>query len=348
MKSTISCCRLVRSMRELLDRNGRRGLDRTCVRESSAAHGRTQGTRPVGRGYTGRPRACGGIGRRARLRALWTEWSVEVRVLSGALEKPRIAGLFSCLTPARRRRLAVWVLLPRGNNPHFYPHLGNEMWVPGNALWVRSVSVRYHRGGWETRWRDASGQSRSKRFKSEDAARAYDEAVREVSPAARRADTCARRVGRLLLLHARGGPLAVRRAPQRRQPDLQAWVHEPAGGGRSQAPPRRAGRTSARSSTPPRRSAATGSDGWPAAAPTSRRALGAATRSAAASGCCPLSPTSALGHSRSMTSARSSPSRPRPWRPANSQPRRSTTRWSRSSSASTTPSRTVSSWPTPR
>ncbi len=62
------------------------------------------------------------------------------------------------------------------------------MWVPGNALWVRSVSVRYHRGGWETRWRDASGQSRSKRFKSEDAARAYDEAVREVSPAARRAD----------------------------------------------------------------------------------------------------------------------------------------------------------------
>ena len=39
--------------------------------------------------YTGRPRACGGIGRRARLRALWTEWSVEVRVLSGALGKPR-------------------------------------------------------------------------------------------------------------------------------------------------------------------------------------------------------------------------------------------------------------------
>src|SRR5947209_14166544 len=30
------------------------------------------------------PRACGGIGRRARLRALWTIGSVEVRVLSGA------------------------------------------------------------------------------------------------------------------------------------------------------------------------------------------------------------------------------------------------------------------------
>jgi hypothetical protein len=40
------------------------------------------------------PRAGGGIGRRARLRALWTEWSVEVRVLFGALEKPRSRGAF--------------------------------------------------------------------------------------------------------------------------------------------------------------------------------------------------------------------------------------------------------------
>jgi hypothetical protein len=40
------------------------------------------------------PGACGGIGRRARLRALWTEWSVEVRVLSGALEKARATRLF--------------------------------------------------------------------------------------------------------------------------------------------------------------------------------------------------------------------------------------------------------------
>ena len=30
------------------------------------------------------------------------------------------------------------------------------MWVHGNALWVLAMSVRYHRGGWETRWRDAS------------------------------------------------------------------------------------------------------------------------------------------------------------------------------------------------
>src|SRR5947209_4713944 len=44
---------------------------------------------PIPQGYTADARACGGIGRRARLRALWTEWSVEVRVLSGALGKPR-------------------------------------------------------------------------------------------------------------------------------------------------------------------------------------------------------------------------------------------------------------------
>jgi hypothetical protein len=34
--------------------------------------------------------ACGGIGRRARLRALWREFSVEVRVLSGALTEESI------------------------------------------------------------------------------------------------------------------------------------------------------------------------------------------------------------------------------------------------------------------
>jgi integrase len=51
------------------------------------------------------------------------------------------------------------------------------------------MSVRHHRGGWETRWRDAEGRNRSKRFKSEEAARAYDDAIRGVSPAARRPDT---------------------------------------------------------------------------------------------------------------------------------------------------------------
>jgi len=51
------------------------------------------------------------------------------------------------------------------------------------------VSVRQDRGAWEVRWRDGSGTRRARRFASEDAARAYDEALREVSPAARRSDT---------------------------------------------------------------------------------------------------------------------------------------------------------------
>jgi hypothetical protein len=37
-------------------------------------------------------------------------------------------------------------------------------------MWVR-VSVRLHRGGWEVRWRDASGRQRARRFACERAAR---------------------------------------------------------------------------------------------------------------------------------------------------------------------------------
>jgi hypothetical protein len=37
------------------------------------------------------------------------------------------------------------------------------------------VSVRYHRRGWEARWRDAYGRQRARRFPSEDAARAFAE-----------------------------------------------------------------------------------------------------------------------------------------------------------------------------
>ena len=58
------------------------------------------------------------------------------------------------------------------------------------------VSASFHRGGWEVRWRDASGRRRARRFPSEEAARAFDDALAEVSPAARRADTAR---------HGRGG-----------------------------------------------------------------------------------------------------------------------------------------------
>jgi integrase len=50
------------------------------------------------------------------------------------------------------------------------------------------VSVRQDRSGWEVRWRDGSGARRAKRFSSEEAARGYDEGLREASPAARRSD----------------------------------------------------------------------------------------------------------------------------------------------------------------
>lgn len=51
------------------------------------------------------------------------------------------------------------------------------------------MSVRFDRGGWEVRWRDGSGRKRAKRFKDEGAAQAFDEALGEVTPAERRADT---------------------------------------------------------------------------------------------------------------------------------------------------------------
>jgi integrase len=52
------------------------------------------------------------------------------------------------------------------------------------------MSASYHRGGWEVRWRDSDGRRRAKRFKQdESAARAFDEALNEVTPQDRRSDT---------------------------------------------------------------------------------------------------------------------------------------------------------------
>ncbi|MBV9819129.1 MAG: tyrosine-type recombinase/integrase family protein [Solirubrobacterales bacterium] len=51
------------------------------------------------------------------------------------------------------------------------------------------MSVSFYRGGWETRWRDANGRRRAKRFPTEAAARGFDQALAEVLPTARRADT---------------------------------------------------------------------------------------------------------------------------------------------------------------
>jgi integrase len=51
------------------------------------------------------------------------------------------------------------------------------------------MSVSQNRGAWEVRWRDGSGRKRAKRFKDEQAANAYDEALREVTPVERRSET---------------------------------------------------------------------------------------------------------------------------------------------------------------
>ncbi len=51
------------------------------------------------------------------------------------------------------------------------------------------MSVRLDRGGWEVRWRDETRRLRAKRFKSEDAARSFDEAMRDTSPSERGART---------------------------------------------------------------------------------------------------------------------------------------------------------------
>jgi integrase len=50
------------------------------------------------------------------------------------------------------------------------------------------MSVQHDRGAWLVRWRDGSGHQRGKRFASEDAARAFDEALGELAPAERRAE----------------------------------------------------------------------------------------------------------------------------------------------------------------
>src|SRR3984885_12136037 len=75
--------------------------------------GRVHGAGGLPRAILANPRACGGIGRRARLRALWTDWSVEVRVLSGALGKPRECGAFLWVS-ACGLAASTWLRYPTG------------------------------------------------------------------------------------------------------------------------------------------------------------------------------------------------------------------------------------------
>src|SRR5215217_874053 len=92
MKSKISCWRFVRSIDDA-PRAGDEVRKRTLVRTLAVAADGLKGghhdppLQPHRGAMLAVPRACGGTGRRARLRALWTVWSVEVRILSGALDE---------------------------------------------------------------------------------------------------------------------------------------------------------------------------------------------------------------------------------------------------------------------
>src|SRR3954453_11984875 len=86
MKSKISCWRFVRFSSTISGRLLEAGCDcvvRTCVRRLAPSPDGCKGSRDPA--YNRLPRACGGIGRRARLRALWGVSPVGVRVSLGAL-----------------------------------------------------------------------------------------------------------------------------------------------------------------------------------------------------------------------------------------------------------------------
>src|ERR1700704_2962552 len=110
MKSKISCWRFVRlrstieaSLLELAGGGSNEHVFGTIARPADGLKAGAGGPRrPRRAGLYSLPRACGGTGRRARLRALWTIWSVEVRILSGALESPADAGFFLWPVPGPR------------------------------------------------------------------------------------------------------------------------------------------------------------------------------------------------------------------------------------------------------
>src|SRR3954467_12549374 len=99
MKSKISCWRLVRSIPAAPCSALEPGLyERVFVRYQGS--GRKQ-DRPI----LAAPRGGGGIGRRARLRALWGDCPVEVRVLFAASKAPQNAGLSVAFV---EKRLPRW------------------------------------------------------------------------------------------------------------------------------------------------------------------------------------------------------------------------------------------------
>ena len=192
------------------------------------------------------------------------------------------------------------------------------------------MSYRFAKGGWEVRWRDATGRQRSRRFRSEEAAKEFDEAIHDHELAERSREPRHGQSGKRLSVRDHSGrQVALRGSTARRLADEQARL--PSEKAARDAKRRLIeSRSVARFATRRRPSARTGSGGWPAASPIWSRAPGRHMRSTAASGCCRRSGPVALGRlgveqvratdgraGRGDGSRRSSP------------PRRSTTRWAR-------------------
>ena len=110
--------------------------------------------------------ACGGTGRRARLRALWSVWTVGVRISLGAWESPANAGFSAVLGPVPSSPVGTW--------EHIADNMGTQVGTfrPGGS----AVSVHPDRGAWVVRWRD-DGAQRARRFKTQPEAIAFDEGV---------------------------------------------------------------------------------------------------------------------------------------------------------------------------
>ena len=102
----------------------------------------------------------------------------------GRTGKAPHSGAFLCPRGRVCIRPMVDVTLSRDK----YVHRVRPFGARDNTVSV-PMSVSFNRGGWEVRWRDSDGRRRARRFAAEEAARAFDEALAEVSPAAGRSDT---------------------------------------------------------------------------------------------------------------------------------------------------------------
>ena len=174
-----------------------------------------------------RVRGCGGIGRRARFRSVSGQpgggSSPLIRIAESACKSPVLVPCRArALGFAHGRNVVIWQMRP-SVRPFTSPLLLGD--VPRGA----GMSVRRDRGAWEVRWRDGSGRRRARRFKDEQSANAFDEALSEVAPVERRSDTATygSQGGVYPYPTAQGTRLALPRAPLRRDTDQQAWLQQP-------------------------------------------------------------------------------------------------------------------------